>query len=292
MGDHEMVGMKSPPLLLEVRPEAPPGPPAEFNSGQDPVFRHPRGQDRASALDMMAQLLCSVTAASDLERKLAVDSAPLRRPRCQGVRVTSRARIDDVGDGDVMLSKQRQAPTAGAVCVSGANLYGLYGLSKDALGTVRWKGSEIDCFANVAESIQRSKAYALVRVCRELEAKGVPVSGRTVHDHRFLQVPHRAPWLRLMLSLEVVLASPGGQFWLVLRKSPQSAVALRRDQNHGAHHSVYVADGHTPAWAVARQQLIKAGMRVDNTWSASYRDLVRVADRAGLTPADVAAALG
>ncbi|MBC8740455.1 hypothetical protein F6X40_27855 [Paraburkholderia sp. UCT31] len=73
--------------------------------------------------------------------------------------------------------------------------HGIEHMTKDHEGYVYWKGVSIEHYSHDSVEESRRDALALADKCRALEAKGFPVTGRSVLSECMLEAPADTPWL-------------------------------------------------------------------------------------------------
>lgn len=96
-------------------------------------------------------------------------------------------------------------------------LCGVQHLTQDAAGYVYWRGVEVEHYS-YQDNYEAKKAAAekLGATCRALEAKGFPVTLRTVLAEEFLEAPADTPWLQAMQRFYAFFEKDGivrGIFW-------------------------------------------------------------------------------
>ena len=96
-------------------------------------------------------------------------------------------------------------------------LHGIENLVKNQSGYVTWKGVTIEHYSFRDANEEWAAAQSLGASCRSLEARGFPVTGKTISLFSpFASAPSGSPWVETMLHCYSMFAVDGRAKWLIL----------------------------------------------------------------------------
>lgn len=159
--------------------------------------------------------------------------------------------------------------------------WGVENLTRDHEGYILWRGKVIEhysfCEPNRAER-ERAAAEALAARCRSLEARGLPINGRTAISSVFAEMPANSPYLPILLVLYTVFRSNGTATCLVVNLPDGRARAMRFDDGTLTH------DDFEGAYEAYHGCGFSAAQTDSGGHFAHYADAVAVLESGGFTP--------
>ena len=163
--------------------------------------------------------------------------------------------------------------------------WGIEHLTRDAKGLLFWKEHLIGRFMLVNDEQDEKTAQRVAARCRELEAKGFPISSRALLSQEIMQAPHDTPWKQALYTYAMFLTKDDRvrvAFWT---KAGKAMVMLERQSNGEVLCSMSQGD--------ASQALQKV---LDNegfecAYVNDYAAFERLIEKSGLTPEDIERAL-
>ena len=158
-------------------------------------------------------------------------------------------------------------------------------LTRDAKGLLFWKEHLIGRFMLVNDEQDEKTAQRVAARCRELEAKGFPISSRALLSQEIMQAPPDTPWKQALYTYAMFLTKDDRvrvAFWT---KAGKAMVMLERQSNGEVLCSMSQGD--------ASQALQKV---LDNegfecAYVNDYAAFERLIEKSGLTPEDIERAL-
>lgn len=159
-------------------------------------------------------------------------------------------------------------------------------LTRDAKGLLFWKEHLIGRFSLMDDERDEQIAQRLSALCRELEAKGFPLTSRAMLSREIHQAPADTPWKQALYTYAMFLVKAGLVRVVFWTANNREMLALEKH-----------ADGSVRSWKIQEP----AGRALQDMLSAegfefahvgSYAMFEHLISKSNLTPADIARALG
>ena len=158
-------------------------------------------------------------------------------------------------------------------------------LTRDAKGLLFWKEHLIGRFMPVNDEQDKETAQRLAARCRELEAKGFPISSRALLSPEIQQAPADTPWKQALYAYAMFLTKADRvrvAFWA---KAGKAMVLLERPPDGPVLCSMAQED----TSKALQNVLDKEGFKCE--YVGDYAEFERLIEKSGLTPADIERAL-
>lgn len=158
-------------------------------------------------------------------------------------------------------------------------------MTRDAKGLLFWKEHLIGRFSLVNDERDEEMAQRLAALCRELEAKGFPLTSRAMLSREIRQAPPDTPWKQALYAYAMFLVKADRVRVVFWAANNREMVALEKQ-----------ADGSVRSWRIQEP----AGKTLQDMMSAegfefsyigSYSVFEHLISRSHLSPADISRAL-
>lgn len=194
---------------------------------------------------------------------------------------------DNLSDkGLAALDTLHQQVLAGTYEPEHHYLFGIEHLTRDSEGYVYWKNRQVEHYSHQDPDDMKRDAQALAERCLALEAKGFPVSGRSVTEPIFEQAPPDTPWLEAMNRFYSLFEGNGRHVAVLYRYASPEVVVVERDKATGELKQTQLASAYD-AFHFVQDQGLKSGSPYNQ-----FEAFTRFFEASGLTPQDVHAVLG
>ncbi|MGC8518793.1 MAG: hypothetical protein ACP5P4_09735 [Steroidobacteraceae bacterium] len=158
-------------------------------------------------------------------------------------------------------------------------------LTRDAKGLIFWKEHLIGRFMLVNDAQDEQTAQNLAARCRELEAKGFPISSRALLSPEIQQAPADTPWKQALYTYAMFMEAADRvrvAFWgkndrtmVILEKPPTGPLQCSRIEGQAS--------------PTLQKMLDKEGFEC--AYVGGYAEFERLIEKSTLTPADIERAL-
>jgi hypothetical protein len=173
-------------------------------------------------------------------------------------------------------------------------LCGIPNLRQDAAGYVYWKNKSIEHYSFQSREAMCKAATALAETCLALEAKGFPVTARTVLGAGFREAPAGTPWLEAMQSYYTLHEGEGRYAAVFYAKTDSNqAFTLERSFTTGeVSKKTFEPDETHSSGVIAASRHLETTQNLKAvTPSRSYERISKFFENSGLSAQDIHNAL-